>query len=64
MLIQFKDLVQLPADAQKKWIEACLEELKALWKCGVYKLIDLPKGCRAIKNHWVFNEKSNGHLQA
>jgi hypothetical protein len=28
--IQFKDLAQLPKDVQKKWIEACLEELKAL----------------------------------
>jgi hypothetical protein len=28
--IQFKDLAQLPAEARKKWIEACLEELKVL----------------------------------
>jgi hypothetical protein len=64
MPIQFKDLAQLPADVRKKWIEACLEELKALWKHGVYELVDLPKGCRAIKNCWVFNEKSDGRLWA
>jgi hypothetical protein len=62
--IQFKDLAQLPADVRKKWIEACLEELKALQKRGVYELVDLPKGHRAIKNCWVFNEKSDGHLRA
>jgi hypothetical protein len=48
----------------KKWIEACLEELKALQKHGVYKLVDLLKGCRAIKNCWVFNEKNDGCLWA
>jgi hypothetical protein len=41
-----------------------LEELKALWKCGGYKLVNLPKGCRAIKNCWVFNKKSDGRLRA
>jgi hypothetical protein len=42
--VQFRDLNQLPAETRKKWIDACLEELKALQKRGVYELVDLPKG--------------------
>ncbi|KAF7773627.1 hypothetical protein Agabi119p4_5794 [Agaricus bisporus var. burnettii] len=62
--VQFKDLTQLPAAMRKKWIDACLEELEALQKRGVYELVDLPKGRRTIKNRWVFNEKSDGRLRA
>jgi hypothetical protein len=62
--VQFRDLNQLPAEMRKKWIDACLEELKALQKRGVYELVDLPKGRRTIKNRWVFNEKSDGRLRA
>jgi hypothetical protein len=49
-------------ETHKKWIDACLEELKALQKRSVYELVDLPKGQRTIKNRWVFNEKSDSHL--
>ncbi|KAF7761980.1 hypothetical protein Agabi119p4_9972 [Agaricus bisporus var. burnettii] len=59
-----EDLQQLPATEKKCWLDACLEELKALKKCGVYELVDLPKGRRAIKNCWVFNQKGDGRLQA
>ena len=27
---------------------------------NVFKVINLPKGCKIIKNHWVFDIKSDG----
>jgi len=45
-----KDLDRLPADQQKEWRQAQLEELEALNKQKVYELTDLPPGRKAIKN--------------
>jgi len=39
-----KDLDRLPADQQKEWQQAQLEELEALKKRNVYELTDLPPG--------------------
>ena len=50
----------LPADSKKRWLESCLEELKSLKDRGVYDVVDLPKGRRVVKNHWVFNIKPDG----
>ncbi|KAF7785108.1 hypothetical protein Agabi119p4_1273 [Agaricus bisporus var. burnettii] len=61
---KFRNLQQLPATEKKCWLDACLEELKALKKRNVYELVDLPKGRRAIKNRWVFNQKGDGRLRA
>jgi len=38
--------------------------LEALKKHNVYKLADLPPGHKAIKNHWVFDLKSDGRKKA
>ena len=38
--------------------------MEALKKCNVYELADLPPGHKAIKNHWVFNLKSDGCKKA
>jgi len=54
------DIARLLANIQKKWLEFCLEELKSLKNRNIYKVIDLPKERKAIKNYWVFNIKSNG----
>jgi hypothetical protein len=62
--VQFKDLGDLSPSDRKAWFNACLEELQALKKRGVYELVDLPKGRRAIKNRWVFNTKSDGRKRA
>ena len=53
----FKDVANLPADSRKRWLESCLEELKSLKDKGVYDVVDLSKGRRAVKNRWVFNVK-------
>jgi len=59
-----KNISNLSAEDQWAWCKAQLEELEALKKHNVYKLADLPPGCKAIKNHWVFNLKSDGCKKA
>jgi len=54
----------MPEDAQKEWKQACCEELDSLHRHKVFKLVDPPKGCKVIKNRWVFNLKSDGHKKA
>jgi Reverse transcriptase (RNA-dependent DNA polymerase) len=60
----FRDLMHLPKAAQEKWKIACQEELEALHQCNVFKLTDLPKGCKTIGCGWVFDIKSDGHKKA
>ena len=60
----YKDIARLPYQLWEQWKKACQEELEALHKRKVFELADLPKGRKAIKNHWVFMTKSNGHKKA
>jgi len=46
----FKDVAKLPADFKKRWLESCLEKLKSLKDRDVYKIVDLPKGKKTVKN--------------
>jgi len=59
-----KDISKLSAKDQQAWCKAQFEELEALKKRNIYELADLPPGCKAIKNHWVFDLKSDGHKKA
>jgi len=59
-----KDIGKLSAKDQRAWCKAQFEELEALKKHNIYELADLPPGCKAIKNHWVFNLKSDGRKKA
>jgi len=52
-------LWQIPADSKKRWLEFCLEKLKSLKNRDVYKIMDLFKRRKTVKNHWVFNIKPN-----
>jgi len=60
----YKDIARLLSQLWKQWKKACQEELEALHKCKVFELADLPKGCKAIKNRWVFTTKSDGCKKA
>ena len=60
----FKDILSMPSQERKGWIDACKEELEALRKRNVFELTDLPKGRKAIKNRWVFDIKSDGRKRA
>jgi len=44
----FKDITKLPADSKKRWLESYLKLLKDK---DVYKIVDLPKRRKAVKNH-------------
>ncbi|KAJ8472455.1 hypothetical protein ONZ45_g16643 [Pleurotus djamor] len=60
----YRDIMRLPPDQRKPWIEACKEELKSLRARNVYSLVKLPKGRKAIKCRWVFDIKSDGRKKA
>jgi len=59
-----KYISKLSAEDQWAWCKAQFEKLEALKKRNIYKLADLPPGCKAIKNHWVFDLKSDGRKKA
>jgi len=60
----YKDIARLPPQLREQWKKTCQEELEALRKHKVFELANLPKGCKAIKNHWVFMTKSDGCKKA
>jgi len=60
----FKDVTKLPANSKERWLESCLKELKSLKDRDVYEIVDLPKKRKAVKNHWVFNIKPDGHYRS
>jgi len=60
----YKDIARLPSQLWEQWKKACQEKLEALCEHKVFELADLPKGCKAIKNRWVFMTKSDGHKKA
>ncbi len=60
----FRDIIKMPKDAQKEWKQACCEKLDFLCRCKVFELVDPPKGCKVIKNQWVFDRKSDSHKKA
>ena len=35
------------------------EEMNSLWKNDTYKLTELPKGRKSLKNKWVFKLKND-----
>ena len=55
----YRDIHKLPADETAEWKAACHEQLEMLDKCEVFELVNCPKDCNVIKNHWVFDVKSN-----
>jgi len=46
-----RDIAKLPVDIQKKWLESCLEKLKLLKDKNIYKVVNLSKRQKAIKNY-------------
>ena len=56
----YHNILHLPESEQKLWIEACKKELDMLKECKVDEIVDWPTNCKVIKNHWVFDVKSDG----
>ena len=61
---QFRDILKFPKEIQEEWKAACREELEALHRQNVFEVTDLPKGCKIVKNPWVFDIKSDGRKKA
>ena len=53
------------AAEKEEWQKAMVEEMKSIEKNGTWKMVDLPKGKKAIGLKWVFKTKfdANGSLQ-
>jgi Reverse transcriptase (RNA-dependent DNA polymerase) len=60
----YGDLMRFPEAAWKEWKAACLQELESLQKQSIFKLTDLPKGCKTIGCRWVFDIKSDSQKKA
>ena len=45
---QYRDLMGLPKAVQEEWKTACKGELETLHWCNIFKLTDLPKGCKTM----------------
>ena len=60
----FRDIIKMPKAAQQEWKQVCREELNSLRRRKVFELVDPPKGCKVIKNRWVFDLKSDGHKKS
>ena len=43
-----------------KWCDMCQYEMNTLAKNGMWTLVDLPLGHKAIKSKWVFKQKADG----
>lgn len=42
---------------KEEWLKSMQEEMQPLHENSTYKLVDLPKGKRALKNKWVYKLK-------
>jgi hypothetical protein len=60
----FHDILKLPKKEQEEWKTACQDKLEALKRQEVFEITDLPKGCKIIKNRWVFDIKTDGCKKA
>ncbi|CAL8175627.1 unnamed protein product [Prunus armeniaca] len=53
------DYYAIQSDNCDKWIEAVESELQSISKNDVWKLVDLPQGCKPIGCKWVYKTKRN-----
>ena len=51
-------------DLADEWQNVCQYEMDVLAKNGMWTLVDLPLGHKAIKSKWVFKCKANGWFYA
>jgi hypothetical protein len=47
------------SDEAEEWTKACATEMGSMQSNGVWELVDLPEGRRAIESKWVFDLKRN-----
>ena len=65
-MANYKDLLTykkvMESEFANEWQEACQYEMDALAKNGMWKLVNLPPGQKAIKSKWVFKRKVDGRF--
>ena len=49
----------LPEKEWQPWLDKCKEEIDSLKKRKVFEVVDQPKDFNVVKNHWVFDIKSD-----
>jgi hypothetical protein len=54
----------MQSEQANQWQDACQYEINALAKNGMWTLVDLPMGRKAMKSKWVFKQKADGHYCA
>jgi len=57
-------MIGLPAGQLEEWRAACQREIEILTKRHVFDMVVRPRGCRVIKNCWVFDVKPDGRKRA
>ena len=60
----YKDIIGLPAGQLEEWRAACQREIETLTKRHAFDMVVHPRGCRVIKNRWVFDVKPDGRKRA
>ena len=60
----YKDMIGLPAGQLEEWRAACQREIETLTKHHVFDMVVHLRGCRVIKNRWVFEVKPDGRKRA
>jgi len=60
----YKDMIGLPTGQLEEWRAACQWEIETLTKCHVFDMVVHTKGCRVIKNRWVFDVKPDRRKRA
>ena len=50
----FAEAMQRPAQERLEWQKAAQNEIQSLVENGVFELVQLPPGCKAIGSRWVF----------
>lgn len=55
----FKEAMRREPEEQQRWLQAALGEIQALLENGMFELVELPAGAKAIGSRWVFKVKRN-----
>jgi hypothetical protein len=50
----------MQSEQANQWHDTCQYEIDVLAKNGMWTLVDLPMGWKAMKSKWVFKRKADG----
>jgi len=64
ILYHYKDVKNYPMEEQRKWEQACKDEIKSIEERNIWTLVDCPPDRKPVKCHWVFAKKSDRRFKA